>query len=102
MTEGTVIGQMGEGTESVSVQGSVTSTGTFSLGTERPGDGAKPGKYRIAVIPRSLGDSEMAQGMQPAVDDKYTRFETSGLEFEVKAGPNDLPIKVTRPKPAKR
>jgi hypothetical protein len=54
------------------------------------------------VIPRGLGDAEMAQGMPPAVDDKYTRFETSGLEFEVKPGANDLPIKVTRPKSARR
>ena len=102
LTEGNVIGQMGEGADSVTVQGNVKPDGTFSWGTERPGDGAKPGKYRVAVIPRGLGDAELAQGKLPAVDAKFSSFQTSGIEFEVKAGNNELNIKVTRPKGAKR
>src|SRR5262245_16876871 len=97
LTEGNVIGQMGEGTASVTVQGTVKSDGSFSWGTQREGDGAKPGKYRVAVIPRGLGDAEKAEGKLPAVDGKYANPATSGIEFEVKAGRNRLDIKVTRP-----
>ncbi len=98
VTEGNVIGQMGEGAESVTVQGTIDSDGRFSWGTERPGDGAKPGKYVVAVIPRGLGDAEIAQGKLPAVDAKYANPKTSSIEFEVKPGSNELNIKVPKPK----
>jgi hypothetical protein len=98
LTEGNVVGQMGEGVSSVTVQGAVRSDGSFSWGTERKGDGAKPGKYRVAVVPRTPGDLEMSQGMRPAVDSKYANPKTSGIEFEVTpSGPNELNITVTRP-----
>jgi hypothetical protein len=99
LTEGNVIGQMGEGVASVTVQGNVKPDGSFSWGTERPGDGARPGLYRVAVIPRGLGDSERGQGMRPAVDSRYTSFATSGITFEVKRGRNTLNITVSRPAP---
>jgi hypothetical protein len=102
LTEGNVIGQMGEGVASVTVQGTVRSDGTFSWGTEREGDGARPGRYRVAVVPRGLGDAELGQGMRPAVDSKYANPKTSGIEFEVKPGRNELNITVTRPGERKR
>lgn len=102
LTEGNVIGQMGEGANSVTVQGNVKPDGSFSWGTEREGDGALPGKYRVAVMPRALGDAEMGEGMQPAVASKYANMKTSGIEFEVKAGRNTLDITVTRPEKKKR
>ena len=98
LTEGTVIAQMGEGAKSVSVQGRIDSTGRFSWGTERPADGAKPGKYLVAVIPRGLGDAETAKGILPAVDPRFSNPQTSGIEFEVKPGSNELNIKVYKPK----
>jgi hypothetical protein len=102
LTEGNVIGQMGEGATSVTVQGRVNSDGSFSWGTERPGDGAFPGKYRVMVVARALGDSELAKGMRPAVDPKYANPQTSGIEFEVKPGRNELNVTVTRPPERKR
>jgi hypothetical protein len=98
VTEGNVIGHSGEGPSAVTVQGSVQPDGTFEWGTERPGDGARPGKYRVAVMPRGLGDAEMAAGMLPAVDSKYGDPKTSGIEFEVKPQRNELNITVTKPK----
>ena len=80
-------------------QGSVKSDGTFSWGTERPGDGARPGKYRVVVLPRAVGEKEASQGMVPAVDPKYSKPQTSGIDFEVKPGQNELNITVTKPKP---
>jgi hypothetical protein len=99
LTEGNVIGQMGEGVTSVTVQGRVKPDGSFSWGTEREGDGALPGKYHVAVIPRGLGDAERSQGKRPAVDSRFSNPQTSGIEFEVKPGRNKLDITVTRPQP---
>jgi len=31
---------------------------------------------------------------RPPYDERYASFATSGLEFEVKAGPNECPIKL--------
>jgi hypothetical protein len=97
LNEGTVIGEAGQGEGAVMAQGSIGPDGTFSWGTSRPGDGAKPGKYRVVVVPRPLGDSELSQGIRPAVDKKYAHYDTSGIEFEVKPGRNELNITVARP-----
>ncbi len=64
----------------------------------KPRDGARPGKYRVAVLPRALGDEERSKGMLPAVDEKFTKFETSGLTLDVKEGKYELPITVTKPR----
>jgi hypothetical protein len=96
---GTVIGEATVDGKPVGVQGNIARDGTFSLGGERPGDGALPGNYRVLVTPPALGDSELSAGKVPAVDGKYTRYESSGITVEVKPGKNELPITVTRPKP---
>jgi len=99
---GPVIGEAEVNGKLVGAQGNIAPDGTFSWGTKNAGDGALPGDYRVAVMPVALGDSELAEGKQPAVDGKFTRYESSGLTFEVKAGPNELNITVTRPKPRSR
>jgi hypothetical protein len=98
---GTVIGEATVDGKAVGVQGNIDKDGSFSWGTERAGDGAPAGQYRVIVMPVALGDSELAEGKQPAVDGKYTRYDTSGITFEVKPGKNELNITVTRPKPKK-
>lgn len=96
---GTVIGEATVDGKSVGVQGGIDKDGSFSWGTERPGDGALPGTYKVIVVPQALGDAEMAEGKQPAVAGKYTKFESSGLKFEVKPEKNVFNIIVSRPKP---
>jgi hypothetical protein len=96
---GTVIGEATVDGKPVGVQGNIERDGAFRWGTDRPGDGALPGKYRVVVMPAALGDSELAAGKTPAVDSKFTKYETSGITFEVKPGTNELNITVTRPKP---
>lgn len=98
LTEGSVIGETTAGGQKVMAQGAVRPDGTFEWGTGRPGDGATAGKYRVIVVPRALGDAEMAAGQRPAVDAKYTQYDTSGIEFEVKEGKNELNITVSKPK----
>jgi hypothetical protein len=96
---GTVIGEATVNGKAVGVQGNIQSDGCFRWGTERAGDGAVPGSYRVAVMPVALGDSELAAGKQPAVDARYAKYQTSGVTFEVKPGKNELNITVTRPQP---
>src|SRR5262245_12710596 len=96
---GTVIGEATVNGKAVGVQGNIEKDGTFSWGTDRAGDGAPAGQYRVIVMPVALGDSELGEGKQPAVDGKYTRYDTSGITFEVKPGKNELNITVSRPKP---
>jgi hypothetical protein len=102
LTEGMVVGETTEGGTRAMAQGSVRGDGTFSWGTLKPGDGARPGKYRVVVLARALGEAETAQGMLPAVDPKFEKPETSGIDFEVKPGRNELNITVTKPKRASR
>jgi hypothetical protein len=102
LTEGTVVAETADGGQKLMAQGDVRSDGTFDWGTLKPGDGARPGRYRVAVLPRALGDAEQAQGARPAVDKKFTSVETSGITFEVKEGHNELTITVTKPAPRGR
>jgi hypothetical protein len=102
VTEGIVIGEKVEGDRRVKAQGSVQSDGTFSWGTLSPGDGAEPGKYRVVVVPRAVGEKEASRGVLPAVDRKFSNPQTSGIEFEVKPGNNELDITVTKPKQGHR
>jgi hypothetical protein len=96
--EGTVVGEAVVDGKPVGVQGNISKDGTFRWGGEKAGDGALPGTYRVLVMPRALGDSELSAGKVPAVDGKFAKYETSGITFEVKPGKNELPITVTRPK----
>lgn len=102
LTEGNVIGYMSDGGTTVMVQGTVQRDGSFTWGSEKPGDGAKPGKYRVAVIPRTPGDAERAAGVLPAVDGKYSDPDKSGIEVEVRPQKNEVTITVTKPNNGRR
>ncbi len=80
------------------MQSNIEKDGSFKLGGAVAGDGAPPGNYKAVVMPVPLGDAELSAGKTPSVDGKYTRFESSGIEFEVKAGENKVDIKVAKPK----
>src|SRR5262245_64679796 len=92
--QGMVVFENAEGTQMA--RGMVRPDGSYELSTRKPGDGVKPGRYRALVSALDLTDVPDEQKRLP-FDVKYTRFQTSGLEFEVKAAPNDIPIKLTRP-----
>jgi hypothetical protein len=93
--EGTVCGELVDGGTDT-VQG-VIRHGAFSLGTLRPGDGVKPGRYKILIQCRGLGDAEKAAGKQPAIDGKYGVYDTSGLTLDVTAARRDVVFTVSRP-----
>jgi hypothetical protein len=94
--EGTVIGELESGGKST-VQGEIRN-GSFSLGTAKPGDGVTPGVYKIMIVGRALGDSELAAGKKPAIAGKYGKFESSGLKIDASAGAKkDVKLVVSRP-----
>ncbi|HJZ55399.1 MAG TPA: hypothetical protein VKE74_10595 [Gemmataceae bacterium] len=95
---GSVIGEATVDEKLVAVQGTIRKDGSFSWGGDREGDGALPGTYKVIVVPVSLSEYQLSQGQTTAIDGKYTKYETSGLSFEVKPGRNDFNIKVSRPK----
>jgi hypothetical protein len=77
----------------ITARGDVDANGEFELGTGAPGDGAPAGHYRAKITQLMSNPDEPPQA---TFDPRFGDFGTSGLEFEVKRGPNDFPIKVTR------
>lgn len=79
-------------------RGTIQGDGTFVLGTGKPGDGVKPGRYRVLVSALDMADVPDEEKVLP-FDVKYTRHETSGLVVEVKSEPNQVTLKLERPAP---
>jgi hypothetical protein len=81
----------------VTARGEIQPDGTYNLGTYKPGDGAPPGVYRVIVTPRAQSPDLLP--VKAPYDNRYTAFDSSGLEFEVKSGANEFPIRLApRPK----
>jgi len=79
----------------VTARGDVGNDGSFQLSTVRPGDGVPPGTYRALVNPPPMVNAEGP--FRVPFNAKFTSFQTSGLEYEVKSGlKNDLSIQVTK------
>jgi hypothetical protein len=97
LARGLVVFERTDGGPPVTARGEVRPDGTYDLSTAKPGDGVPPGRYKVLVNPLDLSDVPDEQKKLP-FDVKYTKFQTSGLEFEVKAGANDCPIKLDRSK----
>jgi hypothetical protein len=93
LTKGMVVFESTDGARMA--RGMIQSDGSYELSTARPGDGLRPGRYRVLVSALDMADVPDEQKALP-FDVKYTRFQTSGLEAEVKATTNDIPIQLTR------
>jgi hypothetical protein len=97
LTKGMVVFERMEGGAALTARGEIRPDGGYELSTDKLGDGVPPGKYRVLINPLDLSDIPDEKKNLP-FDIKYLKFETSGLEYEVKPGPNDYPIKLDRPK----
>jgi hypothetical protein len=87
----------------VGARGYVELDGTFELSTDRPGDGSLAGRYQVLVRgPSPGGGEDNPLRNRPLIDPKYSSFETSGIELEVKPGKNHFTIEVERPPGARR
>ncbi|HXG12325.1 MAG TPA: hypothetical protein VNK04_21395 [Gemmataceae bacterium] len=99
LTKGLVVfeSQGGEGEEVFMARGAIQPDGSYQLSTNYPGDGVPPGKYRVVIGSMDLTDLPDHKKNLP-FDAKYLKFETSGLEYEVKPGPNEFAIRLDRPR----
>lgn len=90
-----VVFEGGPDGQKVTARGDVGGDGSFELSTMKPGDGVPPGKYRAIVNPPPMVNAE-GPYLVP-FNAKFTSFQTSGLEFDVKAsGKNEFAIQVTK------
>jgi hypothetical protein len=92
-----VVVERREGGAAITARGEIHPDGRYELSTDKIGDGVPPGKYRVLINSMDLSDVPDEKKNLP-FDIKYLKFETSGLELEVKDGPNDYPIKLSPPK----
>jgi hypothetical protein len=72
--------------------------GSICLGTFAPDDGAIPGRAQVRIVSRqeitpAAGERAFGPSLIP---EKYTRFETSGLEVDVRPGMDSLELSLTR------
>src|SRR5205085_8237455 len=96
LAKGMVIFERRDGGGVITARGDLKPDGTFQLGTNKPGDGAPTGKYRVLIKPADISDVPDEERTLP-FDNKYLKFETSGLTFEVKAAPLDVAMKLDLP-----
>jgi hypothetical protein len=68
-----------------SPSGIVEADGRYTLTTDKPGDGAPPGVYKVSFGTPSAADSSQPTPPTP-FHEKYLSASTSGLEREVKPG----------------
>ena len=73
---------------SIVALGTVRADGAFSLTTYESGDGAPAGRYRASVSWRQQGLEEGEEGPR-LIPERYFSPETSGLEIEIKAEPEN-------------
>lgn len=83
-------------------RGPINADGEFRLTTFVPDDGAIAGKHQVIVTSPRLLPRTGFENRPPAppVDNRFSNYETSGLEFLVEAMPtgNRCELTVTAPK----
>jgi hypothetical protein len=103
MKGGAVIFEPTDSSVKVAARGYINDEdGTFTLTTEKQGDGAPVGHYRVMVrgkvVPHGRGaDPEAINKWEPQVHPRFQDFATSGLEFTVEPKDNEFIIKVEKP-----
>jgi hypothetical protein len=95
VTKGLVVLERSDGGPPLTARGEISTNGSFVLGTDQPGDGVPAGRYKVLINSMDLSDTPDEFKKLP-YDVKYLKFETSGLEFDVKSGINEYPIKLNR------
>jgi hypothetical protein len=101
LAKGMIVFEGNIGESVVMARGMVQPDGSYQLSTYKQGDGVPPGRYRALINPMDLSDVPDEMKNLP-MDIKYLKFETSGLEFDVGPGKNEIAIPVTRPRKPRR
>ena len=93
-------------TEPIGAVGTSDANGEYKLTTYELNDGAIPGEHRVLVMPpppptpehdEASGKPLVYANTPPAIDPKFSRFETSGLTYTVE-GAGTFDITVEKPK----
>lgn len=78
--------------------GSIESDGSYCVNTSRE-PGLAPGKYQVAVsireMPKNVKRSDHPPPGKLLIPEKYEQAMTSGLQFEILPGANEIDIKLT-------
>ncbi len=93
LSKGLIVFERFEGGPPLTARGEIGPDGRFELSTDRPGDGVLPGKYRATINPLDASDAPDEDRILPFAL-KYVNARTTDLEFEIKSGPNELPIRL--------
>lgn len=81
--------------QKVSASGEVQADGTFKMSTFTEGDGAVPGKHKVAITPKPPELDKPSP--KPLIDLRYADPAQSGIEVEVKKEKtNPITIEVER------
>ena len=84
--------------QQVLARGPIAEDGTFTLGTNVPGDGAVAGWHGASIMPPTPKVDVDDGGYRSPLDPKYQNAKRSGLRYEVEPDvDNDFTINVTRP-----
>jgi hypothetical protein len=97
LTHGTVEFELTDAEKPITATGQIREDGTFVLGTFAPDDGAIAGRHRAVVIAdQQIGTGVERPGVLPpsALHPRFRDFKTSGLEFTVEPGENEITIPV--------
>jgi hypothetical protein len=101
VTEGLVVFESKDSEMPITARGEIQADGSYQLGTSQPGNGAPAGTYRVLVVPKTDPNTvDKKPQPSPPFDKRFMEFSTSGLVCEVKDGPTDFPIQVTKSKSA--
>jgi hypothetical protein len=97
VTAGQVMFAPASGTEGAPAIGSVESDGTFTLTTDKSGDGAAVGKHTVtytAPPPEGAADWDGYGTPPPMTKSPFDGMVPKETEVEVKAGSNDITIEL--------
>jgi hypothetical protein len=94
VASGMVVFESKDADPPISTRGEIQADGSYQLSTNRPGDGVPPGWYCVLVAPPPQNPDKPP--IKEVFHNRYSAFATSGLEFEVKSGSNDYPIRLSK------
>src|SRR5262249_22301487 len=79
--------------------GIIQADGTFRLTTNKPGDGALPGEYKVLIVEgarKRLGGPDSTALAPGFMDSRYSDPRTTDLKATVTTGPNRIKLTVER------